>query len=60
VFEYVAKRVIVRWEWEARQWDEGGEWEGGYTVRLGLGRDGARGGERDGRGMKIAKACCAS
>jgi len=57
VFEYVAKRVVVKWEWEAREWDEEGEWDGrqGDTVRVGL-----RDGERDGLGMKIARGCCAS
>ena len=60
VFEYVARRVVVRWEWEARQWHEEGEWEGDDTIRVGLGRDGARTGEHDGWGMKVARRCCAS
>jgi Ras-related protein Rab-7A len=57
VFEYVARRVVVKWEWEAREWDEEAEWEGreSDTVRVGL-----RDGERGGLGMKIARGCCAS
>jgi len=55
VFEYIARRVVVKWEWEAREWDEDGEWEGREddTVRVGL-----RDGERDGLGMRVAKGCC--
>jgi Ras-related protein Rab-7A len=64
VFEYVARRVVVRWEWEAREWDEEGEWEGDGqdTVEIGLrdGRGRGRGRERDGLGMKVASGCCAS
>ena len=61
VFDYVARRVVVRWEWEAREWDEEGEWDGQDTVEIGLraGRGRGRGRKRD-LGMKVASECCAS
>lgn len=66
VFQYVAKRVVGKWEWDMRareqEWDqsgwEGEGWEGGDIIRVGL-RDGL-GKKNDGLGMKIARGCCAS
>ncbi|KZP31903.1 ras-domain-containing protein, partial [Athelia psychrophila] len=49
VFEYVARRVVVKWEWEQRQRDDDG-WaagDGGDTIRIGM-----RG--REGWGMRTA------
>jgi len=60
VFDYVAKRVIVRWEWEVREWDEEGEWVGDDTIRVGLRRDGRTAGDQDRWGMKVTRGCCAS
>jgi len=40
VFEYIARRVIVKWEWEARereQYGDGDEWaDDDDTVSVGL------------------------
>lgn len=70
VFEYVVKRVIVRWEWDARergQYGDEDEWAGDDVIRVGLnagrgqGRARARGDNDDsGWKTKIAKRCCES
>jgi len=60
----VARRVVVRWEWEAREWDEDGEWEGrgDDTLRVGLanGQGRNRVNETDAWRIKAAGGCCAS
>lgn len=53
VFEYVARRVVVKWEWERRE-SEGDGWEDGDqddTIRIGM-----RNGE--GLGRRTARRCC--
>lgn len=64
VFEYVARRVVGRWEWERRAreeegaeaWDREG-WQGnGDTITVGLRRPDTR----EGWGMRAAKGCCTS
>jgi Ras-related protein Rab-7A len=70
VFEYIARRVIIRWEWETREREQyGDEWVDDNTVSVGLntgrgrrqrGTETRGNGEADGWGMKIARGCCAS
>ncbi|KAF7983566.1 hypothetical protein HWV62_21158 [Athelia sp. TMB] len=53
VFEYVARRVVLKWEWEQRVADEQG-WENGEdTIRIGLGG-------REGWAKRTARSCCTS
>jgi Ras-related protein Rab-7A len=64
VFDYIARRVVVKWEWEAREWDEDGEWERREDdmVRVVLRDERGNGGEGAGDGlrMKVVKGCCNS
>lgn len=62
VFEYVARRVVVGWEWDGREREDWVDvWEEEETVRLGLGRGRGRGqGEKEGWGTRIGRSCCAS
>ena len=61
VFEYVARRVVVGWEWDARAREDWVDvWHEEETIRLGLGRERGRGqGQKEGWGMKIGRSCCA-
>ena len=61
VFEYVARRVVVGWEWDAREQEDWVDvWDEEETIRLGLERDGWRGrSHEEGKAMKIGRSCCA-